>query len=133
MVGSDVSVRIWTAHARVETARLPHAGPLVAAEWMAGDVGVLTLGVDGVVSKWTRVRPSPSFSSLGHCSCRARVAGEGRLELRADRAGAARDEERRRAACAAGRARDERCTRRGRAAGRRRAALAVLQGCAHSS
>lgn len=35
-------------------ARLSHNAPVVTVEWMEGDLGVVSLGEDGIVSKWTR-------------------------------------------------------------------------------
>lgn len=53
-LGADRSIRIWNAPHRVETARLAQNAPVLAVAWMIDDVGVVSLGQDGLISKWTR-------------------------------------------------------------------------------
>lgn len=38
----------------METARLAQNAPIMAVAWMSDDMGVVSLGRDGVISKWTR-------------------------------------------------------------------------------
>ncbi|EDR10889.1 uncharacterized protein LACBIDRAFT_293378 [Laccaria bicolor S238N-H82] len=52
--GADRTIRIWNNRTRSEIARLSHNAPIMATMWMDGDAGVITLGNDGMVSKWTR-------------------------------------------------------------------------------
>ncbi|KAF8061660.1 WD40-repeat-containing domain protein [Lyophyllum atratum] len=51
---ADRTIRIWNNGNRTEIARLSHNSPVVAVSWMDGDTGVVSLGEDGLVSKWTR-------------------------------------------------------------------------------
>ena len=51
---SDRSIRIWNNRERAEIAKLMHNCPLVSVLWMDGDSGIISLGEDGLVSKWTR-------------------------------------------------------------------------------
>ncbi|KAG6865668.1 hypothetical protein C0991_000438 [Blastosporella zonata] len=51
---NDRTIRIWNSRNRTEIARLAHNSPLIAVAWIDGDAGVVSLGEDGVVSKWTR-------------------------------------------------------------------------------
>lgn len=53
-LGADRTIRIWNNRNRAEIARLSHNAPVVAVAWMEGDTGVVSLGDDGIVSKWTR-------------------------------------------------------------------------------
>lgn len=34
---------------------MQHISPIVNVTWLEGDIGVVTLGEDGIVGKWTRV------------------------------------------------------------------------------
>ncbi|KAF8638838.1 hypothetical protein AX17_001896 [Amanita inopinata Kibby_2008] len=52
---TDKTLRIWNNVKRAEIARLSHHSPIVDVTWMEGDIGVVTLGQDGIVGKWTRV------------------------------------------------------------------------------
>lgn len=52
--GADKTIRIWNNRERTEIARLSHNSPVVTVSWMDGDTGVVSLGEDGIVSKWTR-------------------------------------------------------------------------------
>lgn len=54
VICADRSIRIWNAPHRVETARLAQNAPVLAVAWMIDDVGVVSLGQDGLISKWTR-------------------------------------------------------------------------------
>ncbi len=54
MIGADRTIRIWNNRNRAEIARLFHNAPVVAVAWMDGDAGVVSLGDDGIVSKWTK-------------------------------------------------------------------------------
>jgi len=52
----------------VEVAKLAHVAPVVSVAWMEGDIGVVSLGETGEVSKWTRVvrifsLDSPNFDT----------------------------------------------------------------------
>jgi WD40 repeat protein len=53
-VGHDRTIRIWSAPNRIETARLAQNSAIASVAWMADDNAIITLGQDGVVSKWTR-------------------------------------------------------------------------------
>ncbi|KAJ6620317.1 hypothetical protein B0H10DRAFT_2022290 [Mycena sp. CBHHK59/15] len=50
----DHTLRIWNSRTKLEIARLAHNAPVIALAWLEGDAGVLSLGEDGVLSKWTR-------------------------------------------------------------------------------
>ncbi|KAK2460668.1 hypothetical protein APHAL10511_007138 [Amanita phalloides] len=52
---ADRTLRIWNNIKRAEIARLSHNSPIVNVTWLEGDIGVVTLGEDGIVGKWTRV------------------------------------------------------------------------------
>jgi len=52
--GDDQTIRIWNNRNHTEVARLAHNSPVVSVAWMQGDAGILSLGEDGIVSKWTR-------------------------------------------------------------------------------
>ncbi|PFH53593.1 hypothetical protein AMATHDRAFT_171530 [Amanita thiersii Skay4041] len=52
---ADKTLRIWNNTKRAEIARLTHNSPIADVTWMEGDIGVVTLGEDGIVGKWTRV------------------------------------------------------------------------------
>lgn len=52
---ADKTLRIWNNAKRAEIARLAHNSPIVDVTWLEGDIGVVTLGEDGIVGKWTRV------------------------------------------------------------------------------
>ncbi|KAF8626320.1 hypothetical protein AX15_004984 [Amanita polypyramis BW_CC] len=52
---ADKTLRIWNNTRRAEIARLSHNSPIVGVTWLEGDIGVVTLGEDGIVGKWTRV------------------------------------------------------------------------------
>ncbi|KIK94626.1 hypothetical protein PAXRUDRAFT_827796 [Paxillus rubicundulus Ve08.2h10] len=54
VICNDRTIRIWTMSNRVETARLAQNAPVIAMAWMSDDLGVVSLGRDGVISKWTR-------------------------------------------------------------------------------
>ncbi|KAF9466230.1 hypothetical protein BDZ94DRAFT_1251452 [Collybia nuda] len=51
---ADKTIRIWNNRDRVEIARLSHNSPITSLSWMYGDTGVVSLGEDGIISKWTR-------------------------------------------------------------------------------
>ncbi|KDQ59674.1 hypothetical protein JAAARDRAFT_175136 [Jaapia argillacea MUCL 33604] len=52
---SDCTVRIWNNHNHTEVAKLSHSTFVVDVAWMDGDAGVVSLGENGIVSKWTRL------------------------------------------------------------------------------
>lgn len=52
--GADRTIRIWSNRDRAEIARLSHNSPIIAVDWMEGDIGVISLGQDGLISKWSR-------------------------------------------------------------------------------
>ncbi|KAG9318110.1 hypothetical protein JVU11DRAFT_177 [Chiua virens] len=54
VICNDRTIRIWNIPSKVETARLAQNAGIVAVAWMSDDMGVVTLGRDGVISKWTR-------------------------------------------------------------------------------
>lgn len=54
VICSDRTIRIWNTEHKVETARLAQTAPVQAIAWMTDDAGVVSLGQDGVISKWTR-------------------------------------------------------------------------------
>ena len=54
VICNDRTIRIWNMPSRVETARLGQNAPIMAVAWMSDDMGVVSLGRDGVISKWTR-------------------------------------------------------------------------------
>ncbi|KAF8229556.1 hypothetical protein L208DRAFT_1459814 [Tricholoma matsutake] len=51
---ADRSIRIWNNYDRAEIAKLMHNCPVVSVLWMDDDSGIISLGKDGLVSKWTR-------------------------------------------------------------------------------
>jgi len=54
VICNDRTIRIWHIASKVETARLGQNAPIMAVAWMSDDMGVVALGQDGVISKWTR-------------------------------------------------------------------------------
>ncbi|KAI0093788.1 hypothetical protein BDY19DRAFT_918959 [Irpex rosettiformis] len=50
----DKSVRILSTKTRSELAKLAHNMQVTAVAWMERDAGVITLGINGIVSTWTR-------------------------------------------------------------------------------
>ncbi|KAF8894760.1 hypothetical protein BD779DRAFT_1502773 [Infundibulicybe gibba] len=50
----DRTIRIWNSRSRAEIARLSHNANVVSVRWMEGDTAVISLGEDGIVSKWTK-------------------------------------------------------------------------------
>lgn len=54
VICNDRTIRIWNMSSKVETARLGQNAPIMAVAWMSYDLGVVSLGQDGVISKWTR-------------------------------------------------------------------------------
>ncbi len=62
--GADRTLRIWNNIKRAEIARLLHNSPIVNVTWLEGDIGVVTLGEDGIVGKWTRVVSAIGFFHL---------------------------------------------------------------------
>lgn len=54
LTGADRTIRIWNNQNRAEIARLSHNAPVLAVAWMDADAGVVSLGDDGIVSKWAR-------------------------------------------------------------------------------
>ncbi|KAG6375894.1 hypothetical protein JVT61DRAFT_2761 [Boletus reticuloceps] len=54
VICNDRTIRIWNMSSKVETARLGQNSPVMAVAWMSDDMGVVSLGRDGVISKWTR-------------------------------------------------------------------------------
>lgn len=54
VICNDRTIRIWNIASRVETARLGQNAQIMAVAWMSDDMGVISLGQDGVISKWTR-------------------------------------------------------------------------------
>jgi WD40 repeat protein len=61
-IGHDRTIRIWSVSNRVETARLAQNSPISSVAWMPDDNGIITLGQDGMISKWTR---NASVDALG--------------------------------------------------------------------
>ncbi|KAG6898222.1 hypothetical protein C0992_002236 [Termitomyces sp. T32_za158] len=53
---NDRTIRVWNSRTRLEIANLSHNSPVLAVAWMEGDAGVVSLGEDGIVSKWTRTQ-----------------------------------------------------------------------------
>ncbi|KAF9068344.1 hypothetical protein BDP27DRAFT_1327490 [Rhodocollybia butyracea] len=51
---SDKTIRIFDNYARIEMARLSHNARVANVLWLDDDSGVLSLGEDGMISKWTR-------------------------------------------------------------------------------
>ncbi|KAG6332308.1 hypothetical protein ID866_6780 [Astraeus odoratus] len=54
VICNDRTIRIWNTLHRTEIARLAQNAPVLAVAWMTDDVGVVSLGQDGLISKWTR-------------------------------------------------------------------------------
>lgn len=54
VICNDRTIRIWNMTSKVETAQLGQNAPIMAVAWMSDDMGVVSLGQDGVISKWTR-------------------------------------------------------------------------------
>jgi hypothetical protein len=66
-------VRIWNNRDRAEIAKLKHNCPVVTVLWMEGDSGIISLGEDGLISKWTRnVSIACSVSAVGFTLTRVR-------------------------------------------------------------
>lgn len=61
--GADKTLRVWNNAKRAEIARLQHISPIVNVTWLEGDIGVVTLGEDGIVGKWTRVVSAIDFTA----------------------------------------------------------------------
>ena len=53
-IGVDKTIRIWDNQARAEMARLSHNARVTNVLWLENDAGVVSLGEDGMVSKWAR-------------------------------------------------------------------------------
>ncbi|TDL20149.1 hypothetical protein BD410DRAFT_899730 [Rickenella mellea] len=51
----DHTIRIWNTQTRAEIAKLSHNASVVSLAWIKGDIGIASLGLNGVVNKWTRV------------------------------------------------------------------------------
>ncbi|KZT24077.1 WD40 repeat-like protein [Neolentinus lepideus HHB14362 ss-1] len=51
----DCTVRIWNNHSHTEVATLKHSAPVVSVAWMDDGAGVVSLGDNGIVSKWVRL------------------------------------------------------------------------------
>ncbi|KAF5379907.1 hypothetical protein D9757_007225 [Collybiopsis confluens] len=51
---ADRTIRIWDNQARAEMARLSHNARIANVLWLDNDAGVVSLGEDGIVSKWAR-------------------------------------------------------------------------------
>ncbi|GLB35497.1 hypothetical protein LshimejAT787_0210620 [Lyophyllum shimeji] len=73
---ADRTIRIWNGWKRIEIARLAHNSLVVAVSWMDGDAGVVSLGEDGLVSKWTK-------SGVNHWQW-AKVLDAGKNDRRSD-------------------------------------------------
>ncbi|KAG5723954.1 hypothetical protein E4T56_gene9735 [Termitomyces sp. T112] len=73
---NDRTIRIWNSRNRKEIANLSHNSPVLAVAWMEGDAGVVSLGEDGLVSKWTK-------SGINHWQW-AKVLDAGKNDGRAD-------------------------------------------------
>lgn len=72
-------MRIWNNSIRIEVARLAHNSPVVSVVWMEGDGGIVSLGLDGIVSKWTRTvgdKPNSQYC-ITLSRYRARTIGNG--------------------------------------------------------
>lgn len=54
LLGADKTIRIWANQTRIEVARLSHNERVVNVFWTEGDTGIISLGDDGMISKWTR-------------------------------------------------------------------------------
>lgn len=64
MIGYDRTIRIWTNETHTELARLSHNSQIISVSWMDDDAGVVSLGEDGVVSKWTRIVSHSCISDI---------------------------------------------------------------------
>ncbi|KAJ7778646.1 WD40-repeat-containing domain protein [Mycena maculata] len=56
--GWNRTLRIWNNDTRLEVACLSHNSQVIAIAWLDGDAGVMALSEDGVLGKWTRLRPN---------------------------------------------------------------------------
>jgi hypothetical protein len=61
-LGWDRTLRIWNSSTRLEIARLAHSAGVIGVVWLEGAAGVMVLGEDGVLGKWTRSVSSASAS-----------------------------------------------------------------------
>lgn len=52
-LGDDKTVRIWNNQTRTEIAQLAYNSPVISAQWMTDDDGIISLCEDGLVSKWS--------------------------------------------------------------------------------
>ncbi|KAJ7272979.1 WD40-repeat-containing domain protein [Mycena rebaudengoi] len=50
----DRTLRIWNSSTQLEIARLAHNAAVIGVVWLEGAAGVMVLGEDGVLGKWTR-------------------------------------------------------------------------------
>jgi WD40 repeat protein len=53
LVGDDCTVRVYASDGRAEVATLKHEWPVACMAWMDGNAGLMTIGTNGIVSKWT--------------------------------------------------------------------------------
>ncbi|KIK54493.1 hypothetical protein GYMLUDRAFT_206476 [Collybiopsis luxurians FD-317 M1] len=51
---ADKTIRIWNNQTRTEMARLSHNAKVTSVLWLEDDGGVVSLGEDGMISKWAR-------------------------------------------------------------------------------
>ncbi|KAF8655859.1 hypothetical protein AX16_002942 [Volvariella volvacea WC 439] len=73
---ADKTIRIWNSQNRAEIARLSHNAQVVAVSWMENDTGVVSLGEDGIVSKWTRTGGNSWQWAKVIDACQERKGGE---------------------------------------------------------
>lgn len=55
LICNDRTLRIWSNATRSELARLAHNAQVVQVYWIEGDAATISLGEDGIISRWTRL------------------------------------------------------------------------------
>ncbi|KAJ3998659.1 hypothetical protein F5050DRAFT_1180509 [Lentinula boryana] len=51
---ADKTIRIWNNNTRTEMARLSHNARVASVLWLDDDSGIISLGEDGMISRWNR-------------------------------------------------------------------------------
>jgi hypothetical protein len=57
-------VRVFDVASRSQPFMLRHEWPVASVAWLDGAAGLMTIGINGVITKWTPLMVSP-----GHLSC----------------------------------------------------------------
>ncbi|KAJ4463345.1 hypothetical protein C8J55DRAFT_532102 [Lentinula edodes] len=54
LICADKTIRIWNNNTRTEMARLSHNARVASVLWLEDDSGIISLGEDGMISRWSR-------------------------------------------------------------------------------